>query len=480
MSKKKDFKKSSQKLKKNKIFPSLINSFKKNYRIHLKQTSLSWKNFFNSFIIHCKDFYTTYFNRKIITIFLMGFGSGLPLLLGISTLSYWMKQENISLKVIGFLLSTSSPYTLKFLWAPLVVQLKIPFLTQILGKKRAWLIILQILLALSIFALGQSKPSEGLYYLSIMTVLMAFLSATQDIFVDAYRIELLNDKEQGPGAAATQAGYRIGMLCSGAGALVLSDYFSWSFVYSIMALLISVGTLGVLIAPRIKELTNGKSHLNAPIQTKKSFHLEFKSKVLEPFLEFTRRRNWFLILSFIICYKYGDAIFGGMSNPFYQSMGFSGKEIALVSKGIGTAATMLGIFAGGFLVFKQGFFKSLLIGGVLQALTNLIFVYTSMKGDDIFALTIAIFTDNFTGGIGSSAFVAYLSFICHKKFTATQYALFSSLTAFGRVNLSVISGWLAENLGWPLFFIATTSFALPGLLLLFSLKNQPEFKSSKA
>ena len=440
-----------------------------------------------------KDFKDIYFKRKEISIFLMGFSSGLPLLLGFSTLSYWLSKENIDLTTIGVLTITSLPYTFKFLWAPFIDSIKIPFITRYFGQRRSWIFCLQIFLAITIVALGLSKPSESLVYLSVMTVIMVFFSASQDIAVDAYRIEILEDKEQGAGAAVTQAGYRVGMLVSGAGALALSDFLSWSSIYSIMACFISFGLIGTIIAPKLNSKINPKANLktNSKIQeslskdsklekssSSSSFSLE--RNFFNPFLEFIQRKAWWMILLFVLLYKYGDATAGVMSNPFYREMGFTGVQIASITKVFGFFATILGVFTGGFLVAKTNIFHSLLFGGILQALTNLIFAFLALKGAHLSLLGVAIFSDNFTGGIGSAVFVAYLSLLCHKSFTGTQFALLTSFASFGRTAIASSSGWLAETLGWPLFFVSTTGLAIPGLLLLLLLRRISSLQTLKS
>ncbi len=406
-----------------------------------------------------------YSNRRQLVIFLMGFSSGLPLLLGFSTLSYWLAKEGVELAAIGGLLTVSTPYSLKFLWAPALDHLRLPVFTRLLGRRRGWALFIQILLMTAIVSLGASDPADNLVYMAGAALVVAFLSASQDIVIDAYRIEILLEHEQGAGAAMTQAGYRIGLLAAGAGALALADFIDWFWVYVVMAALVSVGMIAVLIAPEpTRTLPPEKSRI------------DIRHAVIEPFAEFLTRnglKGTVVILAFVLLYKYGDAVAGAMANPFYHQIGFTGVEIASVTKALGVAATLVGVFAGGALVAKSGVFTALLVGGVLQALTNLIFAWLATVGNDITILAIAVGADSFTGGVGSAAFVAYLSGLCNVAFTGTQFALLTSLMALGRTVLAASSGFIAEQAGWAGFFIATTGLAVPGLLLLLWVSRLP-------
>lgn len=399
-----------------------------------------------------------YLTRRQLVIFLMGFSSGLPLLLGFSTLSFWLREESVSLAAIGGLLTVGTPYSLKFLWAPLLDHVRLPFLARTLGLRRSWLLVIQILLAGSIVIVGRSDPQTALGFLALAALVMAFLSASQDIVIDAYRIEILSEDEQGAGAAMTQAGYRVGMLVSGAGALALADVLPWSLVYMIMAGFVGVGIIATLIAD---EPVNRR-----PPPPRKALAF-LRHAAIDPLTDFTRRKGWLVILVFVVLYRYGDAVAGAMANPFYVDLGFSGVEIASVTKVFGVLMVMAGVFVGGVLVARLGLIRALLVGGILQAVTNLTFAWLATRGHDLGALTAAVGIDSFAGGLGSAAFVAYLSALCNVAFTATQYALLTSLMAFGRTALASASGFLAEWLGWPGFFIATMLLAAPALILLF-------------
>lgn len=411
-----------------------------------------------------RDSVRVYLTRRQLVIFLMGFSSGLPLLLGFSTLSFWLREENVSLAAIGSLLTVGTPYSLKFLWAPLLDHVRLPGLTRWFGLRRGWLLLIQAALMGSIVLVGQADPATSLGALVLAALLMAFLSASQDIVIDAYRIEILDEHEQGAGAAMTQAGYRVGLLAAGAGALALADFIDWSWVYVVMAGLIVVGMIGTLIAA---EPANRRP---PPPREPMAF---LRHAAFDPVLDFVKRPGWLLLFAFVLLYKYGDAVAGAMSNPFFVDLGFSGVEIASVTNVFGVVMTMLGVFAGGLLVARYGIVPALFFGGVCQAATNLTFAWLALKGHDLTALAIAVGTDSFAGGLGSAAFVAFLSALCNLAFTATQYALLTSLMALGRTALSATSGFLAEALGWPAFFVATTALAIPALVLLWLLAKQP-------
>tara|TARA_R100001143_G_scaffold4447_2_gene7443 strand:- start:18043 stop:19335 length:1293 start_codon:yes stop_codon:yes gene_type:complete len=412
-----------------------------------------------------------YKDRRIVLIALMGIASGLPLLLTLSTLGYWLRTQGLDLTSIGLFAVVGTPYALKFLWAPVIDKISLPFFTPLLGQRRGWALFIQILLMAAIASLGFTDPVVALAPVAILTTLIGFLSASQDVVLDALRIELLEEEEQGAGAAATQGGYRIGLLISGAGVLFLSDYVSWAVVFVCLSVFMTLGMLAVLL---VKEPDHPKT---AEIRDMATF---IKVGVVSPFSEFLVRPGAFVILTFVLLYKFGDAIGGTMANPFYVDMGFTGTDIALVSKTAGIVATMLGVFAGGVLVRAIGLFPSLVIGGILQAATNMLYAWVAVSGTDVSVLAIAIWGDNFTGGLGSAAFIAYLSVLCNREFTATQYALLTSFMAFGRTLLSTPSGWLVEQVGWAEFFIMTAFLAVPGLVLIFVLSRYKAYRPTKS
>jgi PAT family beta-lactamase induction signal transducer AmpG len=416
------------------------------------------------------DAIEVYLNRRILFVLLMGIASGLPLLLTLSTLSYWLSKVGVDKTTIGLFALVGIPYTFKFAWAPIVDQIRLPVLATLLGRRRSWLLLIQALLAGAIFVMGMTDPTVAPLAVAAAAVAVAFFSASQDIVIDAYRIDILREDEQGAGAAVTQAGYRVGLLIAGAGAIALSDFIGWPAIFAMLAAVIIASMVVTLLAPEPPEPAS-----SAPPE-RRSFDVGSivawgQRAVIAPFVDFMKHRGWLIILAFVLLYKFGDAIGGVMANPFYNELGFSGVEVASITKVFGIIATVVGTFAGGALVARLGLLKALVAGGVLQAVTNLLFALLAVTGKDLTMLTVAIGADNFTGGLGSAAFVAYLSSLCNRAFTATQYALLTSLMAAGRTILSSGGGWLADHADWASFFVLTTLLAVPGLLLLFWLSR---------
>ena len=389
----------------------------------------------------------------------MGISSGIPLYIVLSTLLIWLTRENIDISTVGLFALTQIPWSIKFLWAPLVDNLKIPFLTDHLGQRKSWLLLTQILLIISILLLGFSDPLENIFLTAIYALFVSFFSANQDIIIDAYRIEILDEKSQGAGAAMTQFGYRIGGILVGAGSLYLKSVFSWASVFVIIASLIFVlMILTIFVLPERKEKKRRK----------------IKKKLTEPFREFIYRNSMtkvLLIITFIFFFKFGDVIAGVMANPFYVKTGFTNIEIANASKFFGVIMTVLGVFVGGFLVKKYGLLKSLIISSFFQIFSNLLYVMVDQIGPNFNVLLIAVSGENFSGGLGSAAFVAYLSTLCNKSYTGTQYALLSSFMGLSRTILSSPSGFLVEMFGWTKFFIFSTFLGFPGLFLLFWMRK---------
>jgi PAT family beta-lactamase induction signal transducer AmpG len=394
-----------------------------------------------------------YADRRMLAILLMGFASGLPLLLTTSTLSYWLSRRGVDKTAIGLFALVGLPYALKFVWAPALDLARIPGIDHWLGRRRAWTLVSQVALVLSILALGSTDPARAPLATAALALLVAFCSATQDVAIDAYRIEVLREHEQGAGAAVTQVGYRGGLLVAGAGAVALSDFAPWPVVFAVLAASVGVGVLGVAIAPEPRTAADPDVAVTA-------------ASVLEPLRDLLSRSQALAIVAFALLYKFGDAIAGTMAMPFYDELGFTGIEIASVTKVFGIVANLAGVVAGGLLVARLGIWRALLAGGVLQAMTNLLFAAQARIGHDLGMLAVAIGADGFTGGLASAAFVAYLSSLCRAGMSATQYALLTSLMAVGRTVLSSGSGWLADRLDWVSFFVLTTALAAPGLALL--------------
>lgn len=419
------------------------------------------------------DFWATlrvYLERRLIIIFLMGFASGLPLLLSGATLSIWLTEAGVTLTAIGLFALVGTPYNLKFVWAPLIDRVPLPYLSRKLGRRRSWMVAIQLGLMASIAGLGFSDPAIEPFVTAALALCVAFFSASQDIVIDAYRIEILDDDQQGAGAAMTQAGYRLGLIAAGAGALFLAEAVDWSVVYGAMAGLVLVGFVVALRAPAPAESP-------APDGTDAGLTDRLKEAVVEPFREFFTRNSVAValtILAFILLYKLGDAFAGVMANPFYIKIGFTKTEIATVSKIFGVFATLAGVFIGGMAVKRYGVLPSLFVFGVFQMVSNLMFAAQAAIGPDVGFLYLTIGIENLSGGMGSSAFVAYLSLLCNTAYTGTQFALFTSFMAFGRTWLASMSGWLADQTDWVTFFVVSTGVALPGLiLLLWMIKTLP-------
>ena len=398
-----------------------------------------------------------FFDARILTIAALGFASGLPLLLTFSTLTAWLKADGIARTSIGLFALVGLPYSLKFLWAPLIDRAPFPFLSARLGRRRGWGIGIQILLMMAIIALGASDPIQNIARVAMLAVLVAFLSASQDIVIDAYRVEILTPILQGPGAAAVQAGYRIAMLVAGAGALFLAQDFGWLVSYITMAALLSLGLIIFILRPEPDVVTETQ-HL--------TFAQNLQRAVVAPFTDFASRPGWLLLLAAIILYKLGEALAGFMANTLYIELGYSLDEIASISKIFGFAATLAGGFLGGWLTARLGLWRALLIAGILQSIGNLAYVLQAASGHNLPILALCVAIENLTGGMAGSALVAWLSSLCNPAFTATQYALLSSVSVLGRTLFSSSSGWLATELGWVNYFFLTTIITLPALALL--------------
>ncbi|CCH67669.1 AmpG permease [Richelia intracellularis HH01] len=371
-------------------------------------------------------------------ILLVGFSSGMPLFLTSKTLQAWMTVENVDLSTIGLFSLVGLPYSLKFLWSPLLDRFSLP----LLGRRRGWLITLQIGLLLAIACMGLQQPKQALQLLVINALVISFLSASQDVVVDAYRADVLKPLEMGIGTAVYVTGYRIALLLAGALALILADIVSWSVVYFSMAGCMVLGVLGTLFAQEPEEL-------NPPTSIKEA--------VILPFGEFFQRQGLFqgfLILLFIVLYKLGDAFVNNMSTSFLLQTGFTQTDIGTIQGGMGLIATIIGTLAGGALLSQIGINRSLWIFGILQALSNLSYLVLASVGKNYQFLLAAINIENFCAGLGTAAFVAFLMSLCEQRFSATQYALLSSFMAVSRDILVAPAGALAKSTGWSFFLLS--------------------------
>ena len=405
-----------------------------------------------------------YTDRRVLLVLTLGFASGLPLLLTFSTLSAWLATAGVRRATIGAFALVATPYAFKFLWSPLMDWLPPPLP---LGRRRGWGIPIQIALIASLLVLGSSDPKRHLGLMAAFALLVAFLSASQDIVIDAWRIEILPLDLQGPGAGMIQAGYRIAMLVSGAGSLVIASRFGWFAAYATMAALLVVGILVFLFGP--EPVSADAAAAAKMIDNDRGWNAlarRLSNAVIGPFADFMRRPLWLVIILFVVGYKLGEATAGAMSTPLYISLGFSLDEIAAMSKLVGMFAVVTGALIGGLVTLRFGIVRSLLICGVLQAVGNLAYVLQAQEGHRLAYLALCVTAENLTGGMAGAALIAYLSSLCSPAFTATQYALLSSLASVGRTLVASSSGVLAEALGWVRFFLLTTVVTIPALLLL--------------
>jgi len=380
--------------------------------------------------------------------FVMGFSCGLPLLLTITLLQAWMKEEGVDLTLIGLFALVGLPYTLKFLWAPFLDRFTLSFL----GRRKGWLLIAQVFLMCAIAGLGFTNPAKSPLMVAVAAFLVTFFSATQDIVVDAYRREDLADEELGLGSSLYVNGYRVGMLLASGGGLIMADSLSYTVVYLIMAACIVPGVITTLLTPEPA----------VPAGTPRNM----KEAVINPLVEYFSRESALWMLAFILFYKIGDTMASAMTTPFYLDIGFSKTEIGAVVKLFGFWATIAGSLIGGVIMIRLGINRSLWIFGFFQAVSTAGFAVLAKIGAHVPALAGVIAFENLSSGMGTAAYVAFMASITNKKFTATQYALLSSLMGIPRVLASAPTGFIAKQMGWFGFFIACTLIAVPGMLLL--------------
>ena len=406
-----------------------------------------------------------YADRRMAVLAFLGFSSGLPLLLVYSTLTFWLIEEGLDIESVGLFAATALPYSLKFLWAPVLDRLSVPVLGAIFGLRRGWLLLTQIGLMGAIALLAMSEPGVQPMLCAAAALLVAFLSASQDVVVDAYRIERLDDEEQGAGAAAAVFGYRMGMLVASAGALHIAQWSGdWQLTYVAMSALMLVGVVTTLSCAE-----PARDVEDEPDRGKLA-HL--KEGVIGPLKNFAARPGWLVVACFVVLYKLGDALANTMVNPLLADLEFSNTVIANIAQTWGLAASIIGIFIGGLIVRQIGIVGALWVGGVLQMVTNLMLTLQASVGQDAQLLTVTIGVQNLSGGLGTAAFVAYLSALCHEKFTATQYAILTALAAALQTATSTGAGFAVSQLGWAHYFIATAVAAVPGLVLLYWLSSR--------
>ena len=436
-----------------------------------------------------------YLEPRVARMLPLGFSAGLPLLLVLGTLAFRLREAGIDRTTIGFLSWVALAYGFKWAWAPVVDRLPIPVLTRTLGRRRSWLLAAQAMISLALVGMALTDPTLHLERLVLLALLAALASATQDIALDAFRIESAETRVQGAMAAAYQVGYRSGMMCAGAGALWIAAAFDpdeatyqhapWMAAYLIMAALMAVGMITVLfsrepavaISPETQRLERElaakveRVRLPAPLAHAATW---LYAAAWGPLLEFVRRYRWqaVLLLALIATYRISDIVLGVMSNPFYRDMGFTKDQVGTLSGVFGVFMTLLGGAVGGVLVLRLGLMRVLFAGAALSALTNLLFAWLSTRGNDVWGLALVISADNLSGGLASAAFVAYLSSLTNVAYSATQYALFSSLMLLLPKFLAGFSGLAVDTFGYPAFFVGTALLGLPVLLLVWLASRQ--------
>jgi len=391
------------------------------------------------------------FSGRMLSVFLMGFSSGLPLVLIGGTLKAWMKDQSIDITVIGLFALVGLPYSLKFLWSPFMDRFQIP----LFGRRRGWLLLTQVALMIGLWILSGLDPAKSEWTVALMAFVLAFLGASQDIVIDAYRREVLSDEELGLGSGLYIASYRVAyQFVGGSLALILADHIDWGLVYKVMAALMLVGLLTTLFSPEpSKEISLPKSITEA---------------VVYPFIEFFERLGWvgLTILAFILLYKIGDTMASELTIPYYLDIGFTKTQIGAIGKTVGLAGFLGGGLLGGLVVLKIGINRSLWIFGFFQCISTACFAFLVHTGPSLPALAGVIGFETISGGMGGSAYIAFMQALTNRKFTATQYALLSSLMAVPRSVAAAPTGWIVEYFGWQNFFILCSLMAIPGILLL--------------
>ena len=432
-----------------------------------------------------RSVFLIYTRPQVRSMIFLGFSAGLPYLLVFSTLSAWLRDEGVERSVIGFFSWIGVTYSIKVFWAPFIDRLPLPFLTKLLGKRRSWMLVAQLGIIVGLVSMGTLNSHSQLQKIALFAVWVAFCSATQDVVIDAYRIESIDPKYQGAMAATYVLGYRIALLLAGAGAFYIADYTSWQVAYLVMAALMSIGLITTLCLkePIHQHFNDGRLSENLAMK-KQNFRQRFLTgltvAILNPFVEFFTRNGkiGLLILMLIAAYKMSDITMGVMANPFYLDLGFSKKDIASISKVFGFIMTISGAAIGGLLVVKYGIMRPLLLGAVMVAATNLLFAVLANSTPNLLLLASVISADNLSGGIATSVFIAYLSSLTSTAYTATQYALFSSLMTLPAQLLGGFSGIVVDSYGYTVFFIYSSTVGLPAIaLVLLLMRHQNRTKA---
>ncbi|MFV1998318.1 MAG: MFS transporter [Acidiferrobacterales bacterium] len=428
-----------------------------------------------------------YTRPRVIGMFFLGFVAGLPFPLVFATLSLWLRSVDIERATIGFFAWIGITYSIKFFWAPVMDRLSLPALTGIFGQRRSWMLLAQAGIIGGLIGMSFTNPATQIVTMALFALLVAFSSATQDVAIDAYRIEAVEADWQGAMAATYQAGWRIGAaLIAGAAALYIAKYSNWTVAYLVMAAAMLVGVATVLIIKeprrtidratlsdeqRVIDYLSRSAHVPRAWRTVTAW---FIGAVVAPFTDFFRRnaRQALVILTFISIYRISDIVLGNMANPFYIDLGFEFDEIANIAKGFGLLMSLLGAFAGGVMVVRSGIMRTLLLGAILVVVTNLMFAQLAISGKSLTGLAIVISADNFSAGLAGSAFIAYLSSLTNRAYTATQYALFSSLMTLTPKLISGFSGVIVDSYGYVSFFVYASVMGVPAVLLVLYLMQR--------
>jgi PAT family beta-lactamase induction signal transducer AmpG len=401
-------------------------------------------------------------NPGLLVMLFMGMACGFPLALTASTLKTWIATYGISMREVGAFAFVAMPYSLKFLWSPFIDGVRIPFLHKKFGQRRSWLFLIQSLMVVAIFLLAQSEPDSSLLYCAVLATIVSFLSASQDIVVDAYRIEKLPVNLQSMGVTMYIYGYRIGLYISGAALLIIAGYSNWHYAYYVGGIIMALALLVTMLSS--EPIHKAQKEL-------KGYHEHLTKMIIEPFKNFTQTSGWYYLLLFIILFKLGDAVAGNLTQPFLIKTGFSLPEIALIVKTYGLPSTLFGTFIGGIVVHRYGLIHSLIFAAIIQMLSNGMFIIQDHIGHNNLVLIATITIENVCSGIGDVVFVGYISSLCNLNFAATQYALLSSFATIGRNFISGTLGFVVDDYGWTMFFIVSMIAALPGLLMILKIRN---------
>jgi PAT family beta-lactamase induction signal transducer AmpG len=412
--------------------------------------------------------YRKFSDGRIVMQLFLGFSGGLPFLLTGQTFNHWLKKSNVSLTEIGFLAIIAAPYFLRFLWAPIIDHTRIPYLTDLLGQRRSWALLSQTCLIISILALSFCNPVESILITAFCAFLVALSSATQDTVLDAYRVEILDKSEYGIGSSNYVLGYRIGIMVAGSGAIFLSTILNWNLTYRIVAILVLVGMITILRSPEPHhENRKSNDHNSLKNKPKEQNSLQWYGNTIWSILkDFSHQQKWGAVIAFIMLYKISDNLLGGMFNPFLLDIGFLDTSIAW-AQNVGLWTSIFAATLAGILISRFGLFKIMILCGILEAASNLMFVLLAKTGASLPLLYTSTIIENITSGMAVAAYVTFLSSVCSVSYTATHYAIMTSLSSFGRIIVSLPSGWIAEHHGWSTFFTISALAGIPAVILLF-------------